>query len=155
MKVTGGIGAQGTCHGDAWLHKEPDGDAEQAVNAFANGHVLRPNAMMPGNRGAQIMNFRVAIFPRLAGRFLHGGNGLGRGAEDIFIGADAGAHGNAAAPENGFRADEGNGGGKAVDERGKAGHGAMVLINRAASDIIGRDKSMRVCCIAERRSIIK
>ena len=148
MKIIGGIGAKGICHRYAGFHKKPDGQAQQAIDAFANRDILNADPMMPGNRGAEIMDFRVAIFPRLEGCLLHGGNGLGRGAENTFIGADAGAKRNAASPQDGFRANKGNGGGKAFDERGKAGHGAILLIKVGASDIIGWDKSMCRGCIA-------
>ena len=116
---------------------------------------MREHTMMPGNRGAEIMDFRIAIFPRFVGCFLHGGNGLGRGAENTFIGPNAGAQRNAATPQDGFRANKGNGGGETVNEGGKAGHGAIVLIKVGASDIIGWDKSMRARCNAAAHFIVE
>ena len=51
--------------------------AEQPVDPFAHGDMGRGDAMMIGQRGAQIVVFRVAIHPHLLRRLTHGEDGGG------------------------------------------------------------------------------
>ena len=127
VKIIGGVSAVGICDGDAGFNKKPDGKTKEAIDAFADGDVFDTDFVVLGYAFAEIIDFRIAVFPGLMGGLLHGGNYLGRGAEDAFIGADAGAKRNTGAPQDGFGADERNAGGKAVNEGGKTGHGSILF----------------------------
>ena len=88
--------------------------------------------MMRGQRVAQVIAGGIAVFPDLGLGGLHRGDGLRRGAEDVFIGADAGAERRAALALLRFGPDKGHGCGQAGDKGGIAGsgHGGVMARGR-------------------------
>ena len=70
--------------------EEPDEQAEQAVDPLAHHDVLRPDAVVGGQRGLEVVDFGIAVHPGLGGGVRHRGDGARRGAEDALVGADAG-----------------------------------------------------------------
>jgi hypothetical protein len=123
MEVEGRIGAEGGDDRIALGHEHPDEVAEEPVDAFADDDVAGRDAVMRGERGAEIVDLRVAVFPDLGRGGLHGRDGRGRGAEDALIRADPGAEGGGAAALERLGPHEGDAGGERGDEGGVAGAG--------------------------------
>ena len=114
--VEGRVGALGRDHRVARADQQTDEIAQQTIDSLTDQDITQLDAMMRGHGDAQVVASGVAVFPDLRGLFPHGGDGLGRGPEQAFIGAEAGAEGGAAGAFLLLGADEGDVGGEGVYE---------------------------------------
>jgi hypothetical protein len=121
--VEGRVGAERGDDRGAGRHQQADEAAEQAVDALADHDVLRPDAVVRGDRRPQVVAFRVAVHPGVPGGRGDGGDGARRGAEHALVGAEPGAEGPPQGALLRLGADEGHGGGQARGEGRQAGHG--------------------------------
>ena len=114
MIVEGGIRAIRGDHRIARSHKEPNKISQQSVDPFAHHDIFDVRLQVAGKGRTQIEVFGVAIHP--LGCFSHRPNCAGRGAKDVFIGAEACVKALPQCAFLRFGADEGNGGGERAGE---------------------------------------
>ena len=121
VKVEGRIGPGAGHNMVARPDQQAADKAQQAVDPFARHDVGRITAMMGGDGGAQVVHFRVGVFPAVNRRGLHCGNGAGRGAEGGFVRPKAGFERHAPGAFLRLGSDKGHGGGQAGGQRRQLG----------------------------------
>src|SRR5690606_18381084 len=102
--------------------EQADQQTEEAVDPLAADDVRRQDAMARGQGGPEIVEFGIAVFPRLRRRFGHCRDGAGRGTEGALVGAEPGAERAAEPALAHLGADEGNRLRQTRDQLRVAGH---------------------------------
>ena len=119
LVVEGGIGALRGRHRRAGRDEHPRHGAEQPVDPLADRDVGGRDAELRRQRLLQIVVFGIAVFPILGRRRAHRVDGLGRRAEQAFIGAQPGPEQPAALALLRFRPDERHRRRQALDDGGE------------------------------------
>ena len=119
VKIEGWIGAGRGDDRDAGVQRQAGEIAEKAVDPLTDDNMGGGEAVMARDSGFEIVIFGIAVHPDIGRGAAHGGDGMGRGAEEAFIRAEAGGKGPGTGALLGLGADEGHGGRQGGGERGQ------------------------------------
>ena len=121
--VEGRIGARRRDHRGSGHGQHPHHEAEQLVDAGPEADLANVDPVMLGEGRPQVVALRVAVPGHLLDRGAHGLGRFRRDPEGALVGPDAKVEDPAGPPLDGFRADEGNGGGKLPHDGAEGDHG--------------------------------
>ena len=133
VEIEGRVGAKRGDDRRAGGECEAAQEAKEPINPAPHHDMLRADAMMTGEGGAEVVAFGVGIHPTFQDRGLHRCDGFGGGAEEAFIGPEPCPEGVSLLTFQRLGPGEGNGAGQGGGEGGeKSAHDAARVTRKSA-----------------------